>query len=680
MTSNNIEPLPADLKTLFEYDLAAVNQKDPVFEYPSRSLVALGRRHEGVTERQFNNDLLAIQRYYVGFDRHIWHEGKERPHGFHIRLDSDISLFRDILTPLVVNPDSDTSPPYNVSFGNTPTQLQVEKLVRLHRGTDTTLPRSALGCYIPDWVVSAVAAEPEVVGAEKKPRWFHRISLVGELKITSVGYTNKQWKVRSSIDDDVDGDVDVDTHSAIVDNNRKYSPLASTDQDELVRTDMFHKWQAGLSKLIVYMKTAYEYCGSFLGFSIIHTNLQRAVVLPGTDSVPTLVLEWNETGIVPITDISQFFDDKSNVKTMPFDLRGATEGQFDPIALSSLLEITALAFEVLSSTETAHPFGPISRPDRQRCPTIVEVEDFVSDRSRHGPMTKSVMDKAICEARAIPTSHGGSTSDPSTSKQPSGGPGGDPGADGSSGPGRGQGGGGGSGNSGPKTYPVTGTQGRKGAHGDRSGGSGSGSSKKPRQHTQQSERLSQSLLGKVPPPFTQDWQGPSYLSHSHPTATDTRTHRYSLTESEPSHQSDVPSTIESEPSPTEELIGLEPLTEHLEMEEDNEDEWEDDDSSSLQAEPGTAPSFSAASGASTVDAEVTKDEPSQVGTVAQILESMGLTQSATRHHQMPEGAFHSAVSPSEYLQLMKELDWSIVMVDVGTMNDILCEIRESLRT
>lgn len=106
-------------------------QNMELFCYPARTLLHLSCENSGVSERQFNNDLLSIQRAHVTFDRLQRSEGEIRPHGFQIRLDSDLSLFHDRLTP----PSQDQLSMGNKclpngTFGCTETQLQVVKIVR----------------------------------------------------------------------------------------------------------------------------------------------------------------------------------------------------------------------------------------------------------------------------------------------------------------------------------------------------------------------------------------------------------------------------------------------------------------------------------------------------------------------------------------------------------------------
>lgn len=223
-----------------------------------------------------------------------------------------------------------------------------------------TAPRRGIGTHIPDL---ATVLRAIVAGESGSVRGL--LSFVGELKVTRLENRSGKHVVIVSRKDDpelaADGDDGWDeaTHYSL-------SSSASADESRIAQVDGRTKWSAGMSKTVVYLQSAYEFCGTVLATFHLGSRYSRLLLLSDGD----MAVECNEAFLTtrPGRTLSmvEFLQDEQSLSHLAWDLCASTSSElpilnWDEGARHKLLDIVKLSIDIIVVHMKRNPSQPFCR-------------------------------------------------------------------------------------------------------------------------------------------------------------------------------------------------------------------------------------------------------------------------------------------------------------------------------
>ncbi|RSH86837.1 uncharacterized protein EHS24_005112 [Apiotrichum porosum] len=253
--------------------------------------------------------------------------------------------------------------PNSKAFTDVPMQMALVQLVlsRKHGAmAAATAPRRGIGTHIPDL---ATVLRAIVAGESGSVRGL--LSFVGELKVTRLENRSGKHVVIVSRKDDpelaADGDDGWDeaTHYSL-------SSSASADESRIAQVDGRTKWSAGMSKTVVYLQSAYEFCGTVLATFHLGSRYSRLLLLSDGD----VAVECNEAFLTtrPGRTLSmvEFLQDEQSLSHLAWDLCASTSSElpilnWDEGARHKLLDIVKLSIDIIVVHMKRNPSQPFCR-------------------------------------------------------------------------------------------------------------------------------------------------------------------------------------------------------------------------------------------------------------------------------------------------------------------------------
>lgn len=202
------------------------------------------------------------------------------------------------------------------------------------------------------------------------------ISLLAEIRVTELAFRDGKPKIQVRAEDD--NDLAEDPECASV--SSVYSVRTSQggrDRDIVGHLDEIRKWRGGLAKVITYMLSGEEYCGSFLGFLVNGIHFSRLILQRSGDN-RTIILEErtgrsDEKSCMPVEDY--LFDDANADKlawTLAVEDPATDDYAWEESAARILLDFNALSLDLLFYAIETEEYTRIPRPEALS-PTLSEL-------------------------------------------------------------------------------------------------------------------------------------------------------------------------------------------------------------------------------------------------------------------------------------------------------------------
>lgn len=178
-----------------------------------------------------------------------------------------------------------------------------------------------------------------------------------------------------------------------------------SSKDTMTETKaMAVKWKAGLSKLMIYLITANQCFGTWIGILTIGTKFARLLHLGDVNGAPTIAIECNpalhgQLGEDAAQLGSKFIDNPANQDHLPHDLAGPSGVEVNDDALGQLYTTYAASINLLLSLPVIDPFPRLPTLETNVSETwrVVKhrsVSCNVSDGGERAEIVKSIYPKA----------------------------------------------------------------------------------------------------------------------------------------------------------------------------------------------------------------------------------------------------------------------------------------------
>ncbi|WVR04629.1 hypothetical protein IAU60_001640 [Kwoniella sp. DSM 27419] len=206
-----------------------------------------------------------------------------------------------------------------------------------------------LGAYRPAFLTHYVAYHND---EQQVP--YRVISLIGDLKVTQIRYEHGKCALVMD-EDDMISDLSGPTHITVP---RGESSAGFVKKNEIER------WRAGIAKAAIYLLTAHEYCGCFLGLFMNGTEFSRLCLIEANH----LVLEVgcrSSTSTSQSSPLAEWITDDNNARSLPWDLAGPSNS-YPPIDSASediLVDLIHASARIIESQPLRAPLQPLTPID-----------------------------------------------------------------------------------------------------------------------------------------------------------------------------------------------------------------------------------------------------------------------------------------------------------------------------